>query len=114
MPLVPESGFQRKRQLGASALTQLKGDSEKNMVNASDDVLDPQEGAMRSIHELREPGGNTRIVGELEAILDDLDEGIGSSISARRSSLMSLNSKLLEASRFRMLVDQGLEPRLLS
>ena len=114
MPVVPESGFQRKRQLGASAIAQLKKDSEKDMFNASDDVLDPQEGAMRSIHELREAGGNTRIVGELEAILDDLDERSAPSISARRSSLMSLNSKLLEASTCRMLVDQGLEPRLLA
>ena len=114
VPLVPESGFQRKRQLGSSAIAQLKGDPGKNIYNASDDILDPQEGAMRSIHELREAGGNTRIVGELEAILDDLDERLGSSISARRSSLMSLNSKLLEASTCRMLVDQGLESRLLA
>ena len=113
-PLVSESGASRKRQWAPSGVAQPKHDSDKDIFDGLDDGQDSQRGTMRSIHELRKAGGNTRIVGELEGILDDLDERLGSSISARRSSLMNLTSKLLEASTCRMLVDQGLEPRLLA
>ena len=78
------------------------------------EIEDLQGGPMRSIHELREAGGNSRIAGELDAILDDLEEHGGSSKATRRSSLLSLASKLLEASTCHMFMDQGLEPRFLA
>ncbi|KAL9102936.1 MAG: hypothetical protein Q9163_001962 [Psora crenata] len=79
-----------------------------------DEGQDSQCGSMRSIYELREAGGNARLVGELETSLDDLDEAQTLSASARRSALVSIVSKLQEASTCRLLVDMGLEARFLA
>ena len=72
-----------------------------------------QGGAMRSIHELREAGGNARLVGEFETSLDELDEAHETSISATRSALIVLVSKLQDAANCRVFVDKSLEARLL-
>lgn len=74
---------------------------------------DSQGGAMRSIHELREAGGNVRLTSELEAILDDLDEKEPASTTLRRTRLMDLVTKLQEPSKCRLFIDQGMESRLL-
>ena len=75
---------------------------------------DSQGGAMRSIHELREAGGNVRLVGELEALLDDLEEQKPVPTTLLRSRAMDLVAKLQDASTCRLFVDQGLESRLLA
>ena len=75
---------------------------------------DSQGGAMRSIHELREAGGNVRLVGELEALLDDLEEQNSVPTTLLRSRAMDLVAKLQDASTCRLFVDQGLESRLLA
>ena len=74
---------------------------------------DSQGGAMRSIHELREAGGNVRLVGELEALLDDLEEQKPVPTTLLRSRVMDLVAKLQDLSTCRLFVDQGLESRLL-
>ena len=74
---------------------------------------DSQGGAMRSIHELREAGGNVRLASEFDAILDDLDEKELVSISLRRMRLIDLVTKLQEPSQCRLFVDQAMESRLL-
>lgn len=84
----------------------------RNAFSKSDEDADSQQGSMRSIHELREAGGNRRLIQELETCLEDLDESQTSSLSARRSSLISLGIKLLDASIGRLFVDQGLHIRL--
>ena len=114
VPFVAERELPRNLPRGASSVKQCPSDPIMDISNELGEVEDSQGGPMRSIHELREAGGNTRLVGELESMLDDLDERIGSSISARRTSLMNLASKLLDASTCRMFTDQGLEPRLLA
>ena len=73
-----------------------------------------QGGAMRSIHELREAGGNVRLVGELEALLDDLEEQKPVPTTLLRSRAMDLVAKLQDPSTCRLFVDQGLESRLLA
>ena len=78
-----------------------------------DEEENSQGGAMRSIHELREAGGNARLVGEIETSLDELDRAQVLSASARRSALVDLVTKLQEESNCRLVVDKGLEPRLL-
>ena len=70
-----------------------------------------QSGTMRSVRELREAGGNTRLVGELEVCLDELD-GHQAPTAHVRSSLIRLATKLHDASRARLFVDKGLEIRL--
>lgn len=78
------------------------------------DNQDSQGGAMRSIHELREAGGNVRLVSELEAILDDIEADELPSGMFRRTRLLDLTAKLQEPSNSRLFVDQGLEMRLLA
>lgn len=75
---------------------------------------DSQGGTMRSIHELREAGGNVRLVGELEALLDDLEEQKPVPTTLLRSRVMDLVAKLQEPSTCRLFVDHGLETRLLA
>lgn len=75
---------------------------------------DSQGGAMRSIHELREAGGNVRLVGELEALLDDMEEQNPVPTTLLRSRAMDLVAKLQDPSTCRLFVDQGLESRLLA
>ena len=74
----------------------------------------PSSGALRSIHELREAGGNIRLIGELEAILEDIEEQQISSCTLRRMRLLDLVKKLQEPSNSRLLIEQGLESRLLA
>ena len=76
-----------------------------------EDEQDIQSGTMRSIRELREAGGNARLVGELEVCLDDLDGGQGSTASML-STLIKLTTKLHDTTRARLFVDKGLETRL--
>ena len=78
------------------------------------DSQESQSGAMRSIHELRKAGGNVRLLSELEAILDDVDEEQPSFSITRQIRLLDLVSKLSESSNCRLLIDQGLESRLLA
>ena len=92
----------------------LAHDSETEIDHGYDveEIQDLQSGAMRSIHELRQAGGNARLVGELETILEELDDA-QEKPSIRRSALMGLASKFEEASNCRIFVDRGLESRLL-
>lgn len=69
---------------------------------------------MRSIHELREAGGNVRLVSELEAILDDIDDRPLVSATLWRSRMSDLVIKLQEPSSCRTFIDSGFESRLLA
>ena len=71
-------------------------------------------GALRSIHELREAGGNIRLIAELEAKLEDIEGEENSSCTFRRMSLLDLVKKLQEPSNSRLFIEQGLESRLLA
>lgn len=77
-----------------------------------DEVTNSQGSAMRSIHELREAGGNARVSSEMDAMLDDIDEARSVSLTHRRSRLLDLAIKLQEISFCRLFLDQGLESRL--
>ena len=70
-------------------------------------------GAIRSIHELREAGGNARLAGEMETILDDLDEDMCNQ-KFKRARLLELVVKLREIEYRRYFINQGWEKRLLA
>lgn len=114
IPIVPEPDVTIQARRTGLGKKVAKFESAKPFGEVFEEAQDSQSGAMRSIHELREAGGNVRLVGELEAILDDLDEKLASSTSSRRSSLLDLALKLLEPSSCRLFIDHGLEDRLLS
>ena len=75
---------------------------------------DCQSGAIRSIHELREAGGNARLVGEMEAIVEDINNISCIPLSLQRSCLLELAMKLQKSSFCRSFVERGLESRLLA
>ena len=81
---------------------------------AMDDSIGANTSAIRSIHELREAGGNARISGDIEATLDDIDEKNGVPLSLRRSGLLEIATKLRQPEFCRRFTDLGLETRLLA
>ena len=91
----------------------LLANSTQNLAEHSTESQEAQGGAMRSIHELREAGGNARLVSELEAVLDDIDDQQTLSATFRRSRLTDLVLKLQEPTRRRLFIDHGFELRLL-
>jgi hypothetical protein len=74
---------------------------------------DAQGSAVRSIHELRQAGGNARVAGEIEAIMDDIDTKSTSTLSIKRGALLDLAKKLQVPEFSRQFFDSGLESRLL-
>lgn len=114
LPVPPEPNNRRafgRRGLG-NRVTKLQ--SMQSLDEESGDLVDSQVGTMRSIHELREAGGNVRLVSELEAILEDMGDHQPGSTSVRRSRLIDLVTKLEEPANCRLFVDRGLESRLMA
>lgn len=114
LPVPPEPNNRSafgQRGLG-NRVTKLQ--SMQSLDEESGDLVDSQVGTMRSIHELREAGGNVRMVSELEAMLEDLADHQPGSTSARRSRLIDLVTKLEEPANCRLFVDRGLESRLMA
>ncbi|KAL9611308.1 MAG: hypothetical protein Q9167_004032 [Letrouitia subvulpina] len=79
-----------------------------------DDLDSLQSSTMRTIHELRETGGNVRQLGDLEALIDDIDGQQGLPINLRRSQMLELVNRLQSSSYCRLFIDHGLEARLLA
>ena len=72
-----------------------------------------QAAPLRSIHELREAGGNVRLLSEIEALLDDIED-YSSSISLRRIRLLELAKRLQDAPVRQIFAENGFGPRLLN
>lgn len=73
-----------------------------------------QGGAVRSIHELREAGGNARLAGEMESLMDDLVDTTGLPFAVRRRRLLAVVIKLQETTFCRRFIDHGLVHRLIA
>ena len=80
----------------------------------SEETGDSQCPALRSIHELRKAGGNSRLVSEIEAITDDISDEAPMSLSLRRKKLLELIARLQESSFRQIFVDQSYESRLIA
>lgn len=105
--LVPDAPRQRRAAGDVTSYQKLE------ILNGDlDEVSDYQGSAMRSIHELREAGGNARVFSEMEAILDDIDEASASGSTVKRSKLLELAIKLQELPFCRLFSDQGLDQRI--
>ena len=79
-----------------------------------DDVDGALSGTIRSIHELRQAGGNKRFLDESETLLEDIEDRAGSSLSRRRNGLLELGTKLMDKGYARRFLDQNLDRRLFS
>ena len=94
-------------------------DSSPNLQLGQDVDKEPDEhdaaqgGVLRSIHELREGGGNVRLLSDIEAFLDDLEDG-GISLSLRRSTLLELTRRLKEPPFLQLFTEKECENRLLN
>ena len=103
----PNSKHRGARKI-ATSLQQQHGAAE-----TFDEDDSPQSCTIQSIHELREAGGNTRLIGETEAILDDIEQA-ALPVALKRSALIELITKLQEPTFCRQFVHQGLQSRLFS
>ena len=72
---------------------------------------DSQAAPLRSIHELREAGGNVRLLSEIDAMLDDVEDR-SSSISLKRNRLLELAKRLEEAPVRQLFAENEFVPRL--
>jgi hypothetical protein len=108
MPLENENQASKvSRRLDANPVA-----SHVSTIHDNDDMDDEDlmgNGSMRSIHELRQAGGNARVFGEAEAVLDDI---ASSSLSLRRSGLLDLCAKLNKANFRAHFSGHGLAARL--
>lgn len=70
------------------------------------------DGTVRSIHELRQAGGNARYRGAVESIFEDIEDP-HNSISGRCNSFTQLCGKLLDSRLARQFIECGFDKRLL-
>lgn len=73
--------------------------------------LDLDSGSVRSIHELRQAGGNTRFQGAIDSIFEDIED-THVSTAGRCSALVQLCDKLLEPKLARQFVECGFDKKL--
>ncbi|KAI9772954.1 MAG: hypothetical protein M1840_008836 [Geoglossum simile] len=85
----------------------------QSLCQDQDTIDDANGGAIRSIHELREAGGNKRFLDEMESLFEDIEDRSTNSLSRRRSALLELGSKLAEKAFVRRFVENNLGQRLL-
>ena len=76
------------------------------------DEEDPTGGAVRSIHELRRAGENSRFQGNLDSIFEDLEAAGRTGRSRRLRGLMVLTQKFLEPTFCQRFVENGMHQRL--
>ena len=76
------------------------------------DEEDPTGGAIRSIHELRQAGENSRFQGNLDSIFEDLEAAGRTGRSRRSRGLMVLTQKFLEPTFCQRFVENGMHQRL--
>ena len=82
-------------------------------VDEEQDVIDGNSGTIRSIHELRQAGGNKRFLDESEALFEDIECRGTSAVSRRRNGMIELGTKLAEKGFARRFVERGMDLRLL-
>jgi hypothetical protein len=68
--------------------------------------------AIRSVHELRQAGANSRFLDEIEDLLDRIGSPTDSQTSMRRSGLLDMASKMRDKSFARQFRSNGVEQRL--
>ncbi|KAI9721467.1 MAG: hypothetical protein M1812_002229 [Candelaria pacifica] len=68
----------------------------QGLEGATDLAEESNNGAIRSIHELRKAGDNKRFLDSMDAIFEDIEVRQPSTISRRRNSLIDISSKLAD------------------
>ena len=113
LPMGRDTVFRASGRRGGAGDVMPKLKVSKKMDECLDNEVSNSQGSiMRSIHELREAGGNARTFGEMEAMLDDIDEANSVSLTLKRSRLLDLAVKFDDLSFCRTFIDQNLDQRL--
>lgn len=100
-----------------SATARRVGKSAPAMKSSAYDQEDSEEGhasGLRTIHELRAGGRNTRMMGEIEDLMGEIADHATSARSRRRGSLLDLTTKLLDKSFAEQIVSYGFENALIA
>ena len=113
-PILVDSATERRLRKGAKQDNPKRLQPLGSLGEHSEEPGDSQGPALRSIHELRKAGGNSRLVSEIEAITDDISDEAPISLSLRRNKLLELIARLQESSFKQIFVDQNYESRLIS
>ncbi|KAL1590476.1 hypothetical protein WHR41_00680 [Cladosporium halotolerans] len=79
-----------------------------------DDVDEGASGGLRTIHELRAGGRNTRVMGEIEDLMGEIADHAATAKSRRRGALLDLTSKLTDKAFAEQVTGHGFEKTLLS
>ncbi|TVY85188.1 hypothetical protein LSUE1_G000011 [Lachnellula suecica] len=77
-----------------------------------DEDEDGKGAAIRSVHELRQAGANSRFLDEIEDLLDRIGSPTGSQMSMRRSGLLDMAGKMKDKNFARQFRSNGVEMRL--
>ncbi|KAK8170007.1 wings apart-like protein regulation of heterochromatin-domain-containing protein [Phyllosticta citrichinensis] len=83
----------------------------KTLVPQDDDLEDSASG-MRNIHELRAAGTARRVMDDLEALLDDIEQTSPKSTSRRRTALLELCQKLQDKTYVAHMTEHSLDRRI--
>ncbi|KAL1392220.1 wings apart-like protein regulation of heterochromatin-domain-containing protein [Phyllosticta capitalensis] len=78
----------------------------------NDEDLEDGTGGMRNIHALRAAGTARRVVDDLEALLDDIEDPSPKAMSRRRTALLELCQKLQDRSYVTRMAEHSLDHRL--
>ena len=114
LPTLEDAAAMRRSRRRATKDVHARLPHAESGVVSLDEALDSQGPALRSIHELRKAGGNSRLVSEIEAMMEDVCEEGSSSLSLRRSRLLELTGRLQEPSFRQVFIDHGFDCRLLA
>ena len=113
-PILLDSATERRLRKGATQGNPKRLQPLGSLREQSEAPEDSRGPALRSIHELRKAGGNSRLVSEIEAITEDISDEGPTSLSLRRNKLLGLLARLQEPSFKQIFVDQSYESRLIA
>lgn len=102
--------FLEVRAAGSSAGTSIGTLPHQLDLVSDDETAGPSQ--VRSLHELRQAGGNARFNGETEALFEDIEDQSPGFMARKRTALLSLCSKLTESTFARQFLDTAQEQRL--
>ena len=115
IPILPDPILERssRRSRTTKKVPGLPGlPSLQSSFEIGEDLDDTTTGPTRNIHELRQAGGNARLLGSMEAILDDIDLNKCVSLSTRRTGLLDLCRSISQPSLCQAFIDHGLVDQL--
>ena len=111
VPLLPDPAIAKssRRSKATGKAPNLPGlPSRQGPFEIEEGLDDTGSGPTQNIHELRQAGGNARLLGSMEAMLDDIDPKRALSLTTRRNGLFDLYRSLAQPASCQAFIDHGL------